>query len=77
MLVMPKKSVNFKQFFRNVHCELQKTIYITAQYVGMHHANMVCSMVAGLQQVLQQLTAHIESHVVMQEPQVYHVENSL
>ena len=37
-------------------------------YVGMHHANMVCDVVAGLQEVLQKDQAPIDTPATVTEP---------
>ena len=45
--------------------------------VGMHHANMVHGVMEGLQDVLQQEPVQVEAHVVIQEPQVAYMGNSV
>ena len=40
----------------------------------MHHTNMVCDVVAGLQEVLQQEPGPVGAPISIQEPQVAHVE---
>ena len=77
---MQKSWVGFKQFFRKVHCGLRETTYLTVQDTGMHHANMVRNIVAGLQEVHQQKTSPSEVTAVfksIQEPQVRPVANSI
>ena len=49
-----KTWVRFKQFFRTYHQELRETSDLTVEDAGMHHANMVRNVVAGIQEALQQ-----------------------
>ena len=43
----------------------------------MRHVNMLHDVVAGLQEVLQEEPFPIKASVVMQEPKVSHVANSI
>ena len=47
-----KTWVRFKQFFRTYHQELIETSDLTVEDAGMHHANMVRNVVAGLHESL-------------------------
>ena len=49
-----KTWVGFKQYFWASHRKLRDTTDLTVQDKGMHHANMVHNVVAGLQEVLHQ-----------------------
>ena len=48
-----------------MHRELRETIDLTVQDAGMHHANMVRDVVAGLQEVLQKEPVPVEALVAM------------
>ena len=63
-----KTWVQFKQFFWTSHQELRKTYDLTVEYTGMHHANMVSYVVAGLQEALQQYQFQTETLTVVQAP---------
>ena len=65
-----KTWVKFKQFFWTSHQYLRETSDITVEDEGMHHANMVCDVVAGIQEYLQQ----DQAQMVVQAP-VDHVAN--
>ena len=54
MPTIQKTWVQFKQFFWTSHQELGETSNLTVEDAGMHHANMVRHVVAGLQKDLQQ-----------------------
>ena len=69
--------VGFKQFFRTTHSELRDKTDMTVQDEGMHHVNIVCSVVAGLQEVLKQEPALVEAPAIIQDPKVTHVENAV
>ena len=76
MPAVQKTWVSFKQFFRTSHRELQKTSDLTVEDAGMHHANMVCDVVAGLQEDLHQEQTHTETLTSMKAP-VDHVANAV
>ena len=69
-----KTWMKFKQFFWTSHQELRETSNLTVEDAGMHHANMVRHVVAGLQKDLQQDQAQMETMTVVQAP-VDHVDN--
>ena len=71
-----KMWVCFKQFSRTSHRELRETSNLTVEYVGMHHANMVRNVVAGLQEALQQEQTQTETPTSVQVP-VDHVANAV
>ena len=75
MQTVQKMWVGFKKLFRTMHRELRETIDLTVQDAGMHHANMVRDVVAGLQEVLQKEPVPVEALVAMQELQMVHVAN--
>ena len=50
--IVDKTWANFKTHFRTAHKELRATTVLTAQDAGMHHYNMVCDVVAALQETL-------------------------
>ena len=60
--------------FQTAHRELCKTLDLTVEDAGMHHANMVRDAVAGTQEVLQQDQAPTDNPKIISEP-VDHVEN--
>ena len=60
--------------FWTAHRELQETTDLTVQYFGMHHANMVRNVVAGLQEGLHQDQSPIATTATLSEPQE-HVAN--
>ena len=74
MPTVQKTWVGFKQFFWTAHRELQETTDLTVQYFGMHHANMVRNVVAGLQEGLHQDQSPIATTATLSEPQE-HVAN--
>ena len=55
---------------------MRETSDITVEDVGMHHANMVCDVVAGLHEALQQEKSQTETPASMQAP-VDHVANAV
>ena len=57
------------------HQELQKTSKLTVEDAGMHHANMVRNVAAGLQKALNQEQIQTYTPTVMQA-HVYHVANA-
>ena len=68
--------VSFKQFFRTSHRDLIETSNLTVEDAVMHHSNMVCDVVAGLQEALQQDQTQTENLTSVQVP-VDHVDNTL
>ena len=52
MTTFQRAWVGFKQFFFTAHQELRETSDLTVEDAGMHHANMVGNVVAGLQEAL-------------------------
>ena len=71
MPAIQKTWVRSKQFFRTYHQELRETSDITVEDAGMHHANMVRDVVAGLQEAFQQDQAQTETLKVVQVPVDY------
>ena len=76
MKTVQKTWVSFKKFFWTAHRELQEKSDLTVEDAGMHHANMVRNVVAGLHEVLHQEQAPTENVTTVPEP-VDHVENTL
>ena len=76
MSTVQKTCVGFKQLFSTAHQELRETIYLTIQGVGIHYANMVCNVVALLQEVLYQEQDLTKTLKVILEPNK-HVENTV
>ena len=68
--------VRFKQFFLTAHQELQETSDLIMEDAGMHHANMVRDVVAGLQEVLQQNQVLTENMTAIEAP-VNHVASAM
>ena len=59
-----------------MHQELLETSDLTVEDAGMHYANTVRNMVAGLQEFLQQQQAPTENPMIIPEP-VDHVANAV
>ena len=68
--------MRFQQFFRTSHRELIETSDLTVEDAGMHHSNMVCDVVAGLQEVLQHYQAQAKTLTIVQA-RVDHVANAV
>ena len=50
--VVDKTWANFKTHFRTAHKELRATTDLTAQDSGMHRTNIVCDVMAALQETM-------------------------
>ena len=71
-----KTWVRFKQFFWTSHRDLIETSDITVEEAGIYHANVVCDVVSGLQEALQQEQNQTETPTSVQAP-VDHVSNAV
>ena len=69
-----KTWVQFKQSFRTSHRELRETSDLTIEDTGMHHSNILCNVVLGIQEATYQ--SHIETPTFVQAP-VDHVDNEV
>ena len=56
-----KMWVQFKQFFRASHRDLREISELAVEDAGMYHANMVCNVVTGIQEALQQEQAQTDT----------------
>ena len=76
ILTIHKTWVGFKQLFWTAHQKLRMTTDLTIQDAGMHHTNIMCDVVEGLQEVLQEKQAPIKNSVTMHEKKE-HVTNKV